>query len=80
MTPTKKHWAFFGAGILALAASVVTWFPQTAGLGVPVKAIADEAKKAAEAIPNTCPFDCGDAGRGAIMPHDAGVRGICECG
>jgi hypothetical protein len=79
VTPTKKHFAFFGAGILAIAASIVTWFPQTAGLGAPVKAIADEAKKAAENIPDVCPFAC-DAGRGAIMPHDGGVRSICECG
>jgi hypothetical protein len=80
VTPTKKHLAYFGAFALAVSASIVSLFPQTVGLGAPVKAIADEARKAAENIPDTCPFDCGDAGRGAIMPLDGGVRGICECG
>lgn len=73
---TKKWLAFFGAGALAVAASVVTLFPQTVGLSTPLLKLTEEAQKAAENIPDPCPFECPS---GAIMPLDGGVRGICEC-
>lgn len=77
----KKWWAFFGAGALAVAASVVSFFPQTVGLAAPVKALAEQADKAAANIPDACPAGTCDAGqpRGTVVPLDGGVRGICEC-
>lgn len=79
--PAKKWWALFGAGALAVAASVAQFFPQTIGLSAPLSQLATGAKSAADNIPNTCPAElCADAGSGAIRPLDGGVRGICECG
>lgn len=78
---SKKWWAFFGAGALAVAASIATLFPQTSPLSAPVKVLAQEAQKAAENIPDPCPAGVCDRGqpRGTVMPLDGGVRGICEC-
>ncbi len=77
MTPAKKQWAFFGACALAVSATIAGLFPQTLGLGAPLKALSEEARKAAENIPDQCPFACPT---GEIRPLDGGVRGICECG
>lgn len=78
MSP-KKWLAFFGAGTLGVAATVLSLFPQTVGLGAPAKGLAEQAQKAAENIPDACPSGCEGKAPGTIMPLDGGVRGICEC-
>lgn len=81
MTPsTKKKLGLFGAFMVGLTAVVLKVVPATSGGGVLYDQVTRWVNEAAQNIPDECPAGvCADAGRGAILPLDGGVRGICEC-